>query len=192
MQERCHNEKHKDYPSYGGRGIHVCDRWRNSYDSFLEDMGERPAGTSLDRFPNGNGNYEPGNCRWATPREQRQNQRDYLPVEFNGVAKSIPEWANDIGISDGALSMRLKRWGDINRAMTEPKKHSKGRKRRADGNAGITVRYGRYVTLLSIDGRKVYVGTFASREEAVAARVARFNSHLQTLGEKPPHHKETP
>ena len=74
MKYRCYDPKHERFADYGGRGITVCDRWRNSFENFLADMGERPPRTSLDRREV-DGNYEPGNCRWATPAEQRQNQR---------------------------------------------------------------------------------------------------------------------
>jgi hypothetical protein len=74
MRRRCANSNHKDYPRYGGRGIKVCDRWRDSFANFYADMGARPAGTTLDRYPNGDGNYEPSNCRWATRLEQSQNR----------------------------------------------------------------------------------------------------------------------
>lgn len=74
--QRCTNPRNPKYANYGGRGIGICDRWRNSFEAFLTDMGERPtAGHSLDRHPDQNGNYEPGNCRWATVVEQNRNTR---------------------------------------------------------------------------------------------------------------------
>lgn len=74
MVKRCTNPKQPKYPVYGGRGIVVCDRWRH-FENFLADMGERPPGKSLDRFPNNDGNYEPSNCRWATSKQQHETQR---------------------------------------------------------------------------------------------------------------------
>lgn len=74
MKQRCNCPNKSGYPNYGGRGIAVCEAWAGSFSQFLADMGERPAGKTLDRI-NVNGNYEPDNCRWATPKEQRLNQR---------------------------------------------------------------------------------------------------------------------
>jgi hypothetical protein len=76
MKQRCLNPNNKNYKDYGGDGITVCERWIK-FENFLEDMGERPIGTTLDRFPNKRGNYEPGNCRWATLSEQNKNRRQW-------------------------------------------------------------------------------------------------------------------
>lgn len=84
MKQRCSNPKNKCYKYYGARGISVCSRWLNSFENFLEDMGERPEGLTLDRIDN-NGNYEPDNCRWATAIEQEANKhlKGYLKSELD-------------------------------------------------------------------------------------------------------------
>lgn len=74
MLARCSDQSHKQFKDYGGRGIAVADLWKSSFQTFLDDMGERPPGTTLDRIET-NGNYEPGNCRWATRTEQNRNKR---------------------------------------------------------------------------------------------------------------------
>lgn len=84
MWARCTNSKLKSYKNYGGRGIIVCERWKD-FQNFLDDMGVRPEGKSIDRFPDNNGNYEPSNCRWATAKEQRANQRPRAAAEIGKV-----------------------------------------------------------------------------------------------------------
>jgi hypothetical protein len=75
ITKRCYYPKNISYQWYGALGVTMCDRWRQSFNNFLTDMGERPKGTTIDRWPDPTGNYEPGNCRWATPAMQRANQR---------------------------------------------------------------------------------------------------------------------
>lgn len=105
MIARCSN---LDEKNYGARGITVCDRWRNSFASFLADMGPRPSPKhSIDRYPNNNGNYEPGNCRWATDKEQARNTRRNVVIEFGGISLTTVEWAARLGISRQCLNQRL-------------------------------------------------------------------------------------
>lgn len=88
MKDRCHNPKQKRFKDYGARGITVCDRWRNDFAAFLEDMGPKPSpDLSLDRI-NNDGNYEPGNCRWATPKEQANNARARKPTALKDAIKA--------------------------------------------------------------------------------------------------------
>jgi hypothetical protein len=96
MIQRCHNPNDAAFPRYGGRGIVVCERWRNSFEAWHEDMGRRPAGTSIDRIENG-GNYEPGNCRWATRIEQMLNSRAVVAVVVGGQTMSFRRAARALG-----------------------------------------------------------------------------------------------
>ncbi len=108
-KERCHNPASKDYPRYGGKGISMCDEWRNSFEAFHAHMGSRPADTTLDRYPDQSGNYEPGNCRWATTIEQNRNRRSSVTVEWRGAPTGLAVVAKELGITYGAAFMRYKR-----------------------------------------------------------------------------------
>lgn len=108
MLSRCYSKNRACYKDYGGRGITVCDRWRNSFKAFLEDMKKRPSlKHSIDRWPNNDGNYEPGNCRWATPEEQHNNTRSNRLLTFEGQTMTLSQWANKKGISKSGLRYRL-------------------------------------------------------------------------------------
>lgn len=119
MQERCLNPKHKSYADYGGRGITICERWRE-FSSFLADMGERPPRTTLDRFPNAGGNYEPGNCRWATSKEQNNNRRGNRLVTFNGVTMTLSQWADRAGADAAIVGRRLDAGVPLDVALSRP------------------------------------------------------------------------
>jgi hypothetical protein len=106
MLQRCGNEKDSSYSRYGGAGIRVCARWSRFAD-FLADMGERPDGTSLDRIDRA-GNYEPGNCRWATAREQQNNLKSNARVSFSGQELTLAEWSRELGISYIVLKQRYR------------------------------------------------------------------------------------
>lgn len=105
LKDRCYNPKHISYPNYGGRGIGVCERW-SSYDNFFEDMGERPPNTSLDRIDN-NGDYEPGNCRWASNLDQHNNKRNNVKVTYMGETRTLSQWATALGITKNAVYLRV-------------------------------------------------------------------------------------
>ncbi len=110
IKRRCYNVKTKDYQRYGGRGIKVCDRWLESFENFLEDMGQRPSDQhSIDRHPDNNGNYEPGNCRWATIEEQARNRRSTKLITLWGFTGTQGQIVERFGISAATLRGRVNR-----------------------------------------------------------------------------------
>lgn len=106
MRSRCLSPTHKQYKDYGGRGILICERW-DSFEAFVADVGRRPAGRySLDRFPNNDGNYEPGNCRWATSAQQARNRRNNRKVVLDGSSVTLQELSEATGLSYDTLVYR--------------------------------------------------------------------------------------
>jgi hypothetical protein len=127
MIGRCYQPTATGFAHYGGRGIAVCDRWRSSFDAFLADVGKRPSEKhSLDRI-NNNGNYEPGNCRWATLKEQRRNTRANSLLTFRGETRCVTEWAEIFGLNVTTLSCRLRLGWPTEKAFVAPVKKSGGR-----------------------------------------------------------------
>ncbi len=116
---RCYNAKYREFGYYGGRGITVCDEWRNSFYEFLRDMGERPDGMSLDRIDT-NGNYEPSNCRWATAEEQTRNRRSNVYITHNGETMILNDWATKLNISRITIKSRLRYGWSIAETLETP------------------------------------------------------------------------
>ncbi len=120
MLERCYNERNHNFPKYGGAGITVCPRWKTSFVNFLSDMGLKPSPKhTLDRI-DGTKNYEPSNCRWATPKEQANNRRDNKHFCFLGITHTISEWSEITGISYSILWKRSKKQWSAKRALLTP------------------------------------------------------------------------
>jgi hypothetical protein len=132
MIHRCHTPTDYAYQNYGALGITVCARWRESFENFLEDMGPRPSTDhSLDRYPDKYGNYEPSNCRWATPLEQSQNTKANHNVTIDGETKCVAEWIRLKGITGGSVYCRIARGMSPFEALTRP--FRKWRSRNQDG-----------------------------------------------------------
>lgn len=119
MIGRCCDKNNIGYPRYGGRGITVCDRWR-LFENFREDMGPKPTPKhTLERTDN-NGNYEPGNCRWATKGEQSRNTSANRWITHDGLTMLLKDWATRHGLSIGALWGRLERKWPMDEALSVP------------------------------------------------------------------------
>jgi hypothetical protein len=120
MIRRCYDKKRSVYANYGGRGITVCKRWRESFINFYKDMGERPGkGYTLERKENDKG-YSKNNCIWATRAEQNRNTRRTRMVTINGETKCIKDWAIHFGISNKGVYLRLRYGWNIEKALTHP------------------------------------------------------------------------
>jgi hypothetical protein len=107
MHERCRNPNHNRYYLYGGRGIAVCVKWK-SFDAFVEDMGECPAGLTLDRIDNDKG-YSKENCRWITRAEQANNRRDLRLITYLGRTQNLNRWRKELGMAKSTVQGRLNR-----------------------------------------------------------------------------------
>ena len=121
MWSRVRNPRCKNYKHYGARGITACERW-SRFLSFLEDMGEKPKNGryTLERIDN-NGNYEPGNCKWATSYEQRRNQRNVRLIDIGGISLTIADWALKTGNHPKRIAERIERGWSIEKSIFYPK-----------------------------------------------------------------------
>lgn len=125
MLGRTGNPKNKDYKHYGARGITVCDMWKDSFEAFLMSMGSAPGpGYTIER-KEVNGNYEPGNCVWATRKEQSRNRTSNVQATLNGKTQTVSEWIEELGIENpNYIYKRLSRNPDMSpeEAITKPRK----------------------------------------------------------------------
>lgn len=120
MKARCLNKNHDSYKSYGGRGIRVCLRWIDSFVNFLDDMGVRPEGMTLDRI-NPNGDYEKENCKWSTDIEQANNKTNNTIFSLEGKTLTLAQWSREKGIKISTLCNRITRDKmTIEQAITKP------------------------------------------------------------------------
>lgn len=120
MKKRCYDERNPGYPNYGGRGIGVCDRWLESFQAFLDDMGPRQPGDSLDRIDNDLG-YGPANCRWADRKTQNSNRRNCIFVQDGDEQITLKEACRRRGLKYRPIVKRIRyRNWPIERALSEP------------------------------------------------------------------------
>ena len=119
MRQRCHYPNDINYKNYGARGIHVCERWMNSFENFYSDMGDRPQGMSLDRIDN-DGDYCAENCKWSTKPEQGINQRTNRLIEYDGERLTLMQWSRRTGLSKHTISRRLKSGWSVEKTLTTP------------------------------------------------------------------------
>ena len=127
MHSRCCTPSATGYKNYGGKGIKVCSRW-GMFENFYADMGDVALGMSIERVDSF-GDYEPGNCKWATRKEQNRNQFDIPLYTFQGKTQCLTAWAEDVGASFGSLKARINRGWSIERTLCTPIRSHKEYKR---------------------------------------------------------------
>lgn len=121
MKQRCSNHNDPGYYLYGGRGITVCQRWQESFQAFVDDMGEKPSPNhSIDRYPDRDGPYSPENCRWATNKEQSRNTSRNVVLTHEGEALCLIEWSERLGIAFGTLHSRLRSGWTVEKTLSHP------------------------------------------------------------------------
>lgn len=117
MKDRCNNPKHTHFQHYGGRGIKICERWEYNFENFLEDMGERPKGYTLNRIDN-DGGYFKENCLWSSDLDQANNKRTNVFLEMDGKKMTAPQWARELNIKVVTIRARLRRGFPIEKVLS--------------------------------------------------------------------------
>lgn len=132
IRTRCYNPKRPEFKYYGGRGIKMCDRWKESYENFLDDMGRKPSPEhSIDRI-DVNGDYDPSNCRWATRNEQLRNRTDNVMITYLGKTQCSQDWGKELGIKPATIRRRIGLGWDPVSALTEPLRQPWGHPRKKE------------------------------------------------------------
>lgn len=121
MLNRCYNRNGQAYRNYGGRGIIVCDRWRDSFVNFLADMGMRPSKAYTIEREDNDGNYEPGNCSWQTKKVQANNRRTNRLITYQDKTLTVGQWADELGVSNSFIYARLNHGWSVEDALTKPR-----------------------------------------------------------------------
>lgn len=169
MINRCTHPTHKNYNRYGGRGISVCERWM-TFSNFLADMGEKPAGTSIERERN-SGNYEPGNCVWASPTTQARNRTSNRLLTFAEQTKTIAGWAEELALPYSTLEYRLRAgWSDQEAIETPQGTHSNNRRSRMLTHHGETKTVAQWARDLGIPESRISQRLFRGNTDAEALR----------------------
>jgi len=119
LRDRCLNPNNHAFARYGGRGISVCDEWRNSFEAFFQDMGPRPSPTHTLERKNNHLGYSPDNCKWATWQEQSNNKSNNRLITFNGETRTLAGWGNYFHVSRGTIEWRIAHWG-VDKALSRP------------------------------------------------------------------------
>ncbi len=119
MKDRCYNKNNKTFSYYGGKGITVCDRWINSFENFIDDMGEKPTPThSIDRIDNAEG-YSPENCKWSSKKEQVRNRRNTKLIVYKNQEKPLAEWCEILDLDYPKINKRLWRGWPVEKSFKE-------------------------------------------------------------------------
>lgn len=169
MKARCYNKKNKAYPRYGGRGIKVCDRWKNSFEKFYEDMGDCPKGLTLERMDN-NGDYTPDNCLWATRAIQANNRRTNRRINVFSRDLTMAEWNNRLGGEGHAVAQRIDRlgWSPAD-AVSRPLRKAAKKQSKVKGVTWFAPKE-RWIARGTRKGKMFFLGSFKEMEDAIEAR----------------------
>lgn len=177
MKNRCLNPKVTAFEHYGGRGIAVCERW-HTFENFLADMGDAPPGLTLDRHPNVDGNYEPGNCRWISMKEQNRNRRVHVMLTHDGRTQCLSAWAEELGLAETRLRWHINQGLSLHSAVQRmreldarpPRIHVQTLpKTNATGFPGVKKSLDKWIARVVVNGKRLHLGTFESAEAAATA-----------------------